>query len=103
MNWRRARGQGDKLANGPRTVAKHGRFTAEVFEWCSTKQGAHTPCPSGEFSYVILDRKQVIATGPHGARYDIQDRRRGAMFTSREAAQRAAEKRIVLNPRGRRR
>jgi hypothetical protein len=94
LDWKPARGQRDKFADGPRLIAKRGRYQAEVFEWCSIKPGRNPQCPSGEFSYVITERGRVTAAGPHaGSR---------PLHASIEAAQRAAEARILMNPRGNR-
>lgn len=88
--WKSARGQGDKFANGPRQVAKVGSCTLEVFEWCSTKKNSRTPCPSGEFSYVVVKRGVVKAAGPHAGSQPLH--------VSAEAAKAAAVSRTLKDP-----
>lgn len=91
MQWKSARAQRSKYADGPRTVAKHGPYTLEVFEWCSVKNNT---CPSGEFSYVVIKRGVVKATGPHGGKIGQNI----PMLVTREAAQKAAERRVTQDP-----
>lgn len=91
MQWRSARAQRSKYADGPRTVAKHGPYTLEVFEWCSVKNNT---CPSGEFSYVVIKRGRVAATGPHGSKIGSTT----PMLATRGAAQNAAERRVMQDP-----
>lgn len=94
MNWKPGRPQKDKYADGPRMVAEAGcGFTLEAFEYCSSKRGT---CPSGEFTYVIKKRGVVRAAGPHNGR-----NRRGYLASLSEA-QRAAEARVLRDPKLRR-
>ncbi len=91
LTWRKARGQGNKFANGPRVVANHKRCVLEVVEWCSTKKGNTEPCPSGQWTYAITKGSNTVIAGPHGGTRDLH--------TSPKDAQIAAERRVYRDPR----